>query len=89
MGVPNLDCIPLADVQAFADKVDANVVAVANELFPSKPAGYVFAAGDLGAYAVHRVRAGKFRLAGDIRAALQGEAFMEYLYKGLPDYARW
>ena len=61
----------------------------AREMFPTKPAGYVRAARDLGHYVSNKATAMRCRLAGQIQTAVAYEDICDRIYNQLPEYARW
>lgn len=64
-------------------------IAVARQLFPTRPKGYVWTTKTLGAYASNKATAIRLRLAGNIAGAMTYEDICERVYQSLPAYAKW
>ena len=88
-GAPNLDGQWPDELEDFARDIRDNSQAIADELFPHKPDGYLDATLALGIYAAIKAKAMQCRGAGSIKAALKLESLCDKRYQRLPEFARW
>jgi hypothetical protein len=86
----NLDGMIIEELMEFWNHAHSvRPIALARQLFPNAPKGYVRATKDLGNYASNKATAMQCRLDGKIDAALSYEAIAERIYNELPEYAKW
>jgi hypothetical protein len=84
--IPNLDCIPQAELMAFWFEHQSGRNCKALGLAGK---GSVEAANNLSCYAANKSAAMDCRLKGDIPAALMYEGICDRIYGRLPESARW
>ena len=78
--VPNLDCLPLAELRAVEAQLDD---------LRDQPGPDADAYAELWRYARLRIRAMVYRQAGAVDAANDLEALCDAIWTRLPEWARW
>lgn len=87
--VPNLDAMPLFELQAFWAKHHWGTRKSAEELIGDKRPGYTTLASKLAAYALNKSCAMQLRLEGKIPQAVTYEEACDIIYAQLPEDLRW
>lgn len=87
--VPNLDAMPLFELQAFWVKYHRGTRKLAAELIGDKRPGYTTLANKLAAYALNKACAMQLRLEGKISQAVTYEEGCDIIYSQIPDDLRW
>jgi hypothetical protein len=83
----NLDDFSIEELDEFVTKAENKTFA--EEIFPTKPQGFVRALNLLQKYAKEKIEAMKHRDKGRIDRAKRFEEKCGNIWRSLPDYAKW